>query len=158
MNYRKEKATKELQELNDIFESLHKNWKLPEEDHENLFKIRVNLFITASIIRLYKPKNFTIEALRDIKYNEDTEKLLFSKKEILLLNNISFQNKVRTSLSLEDVCNYLIHDAGSYFTDNKKINGENFDIFYCVYTDDREEIMFNILTFIESVGKLLKKS
>ena len=155
MQYTKEKFTKEINELEFFFNILKKDWKTSKEDYENLFRIRIHLYVVAAIARLYSPKKFNLEAIRDIKSNEEPTLLIYTSEQLGKLDNEVFRNKVSTTVSLKEICDYLIHQQGSHFTDNRFENSLNFNIFYSVYTDKKPEIMFSLKLFIDRMKSLV---
>lgn len=158
MDHHYNKLESELFELSSHYESLCESWSKPS-DYEDLFRMRIPLLIVATLLRVIgKHKNSNIEILKDIKNHQNPRELMYSFSEVSsLIYPDDFRNKVKAQLSLEEVCNYLIHEKGSVYLDNRNEldQKEGFQIYYSVYTDKKEEIAINIEHFIQIAEDVL---
>lgn len=159
MKYHYNKLKSELDDLKKYYEALRATWSVPD-DYEDLYRIRIPLLVIATLLRVVGGDKNTVSVLRDIKYNQNPRDLMFTVKDISsLIFADDFRNKIKLFLPLEDICNYLIHEKGSGYLDNRHSyeQKDGFHIYYSVYTDHREEIAIDIDSFIESVETVLSK-
>jgi hypothetical protein len=158
MEYKYEKIQEELSKLEDMYKKLYISWS-NLDDYEDLYKIRIPLLVLGTLVRSISGKEIQIKILEDIKSYHDPRNLKFNEKERLSFQEgDTFKNKIETPKPMRDICNYLIHDVSSGYSDTRKSpNGKDFKIYYCVSTDTKPEIMIDIQGFINKIKKLLEE-
>jgi len=154
--YWEEKLKSEFKILTNTWNIILTNWKSDTEDIENIYRLRIQLNITAFICRKLMEQTYLANK-EDHKYKNEYKSI---KVRILKNGNIctpsfyknidlmqypdSFKNKAESFVDLYEACNYIIHERGSSYADDmifynkdgdkakKKI--EETSIFYCVET------------------------
>jgi hypothetical protein len=158
LEYIYERIEEELFKLETIYKKLYSRWnKL--EDHEVLYKIRIPLLVLGTLVRTISGKKIQVKILKDIEEQHDPRNLKFNEKERLsLLESDTFKNKIETPKSMKDICDYLVHDLSSGYSDTRKSFDDtgDFKIYYCVSTDRKPEIMIDIQEFIDEIKRLLE--